>query len=299
MLDRIKDNVLAAVLALDFLTTSSKNFGLAHAWAERILGTHQISPEYLMHMYNALSNKEVEIDLIIEYVTKITGDSMKTAITDIQKCKKPDWKELKEEKLINAYDAMQTIYKKHFEQANPYVYTPEQIRDALSKINTIVDQIELKILFDEEAMKKTIKLLKIKDQKGLLTYTQDQSTEIEHMVPKNDIRINEKDILGFALLLVAQNKLKNIISNNPIAVIAYLNTTNHKDFKKAYSNMMDNYKAVSEYRSKYLYYFLRYDIKNISLKNFPTTPPEYNAELHIVILKDYYTFTINTNNKYD
>lgn len=52
------------------------------------------------------------------------------------------------------------------------------------------------------------------------------------MVPKNDIRINEKDILGFALLLVAQNKLKNIISSNPIAVIAYLNTTNHKDFKK-------------------------------------------------------------------
>ena len=90
MLDRIKDNVLAAVLALDFLTTSSKDFGLAHAWAERILGTHQVSPEYLMHMYNALSNKEVEIDLIIEYVTKITGDSMKTAITDIQKCKKPD-----------------------------------------------------------------------------------------------------------------------------------------------------------------------------------------------------------------
>ena len=120
--------------------------------------------------------------------------------------------------------------KKHFEQANPYVYTPEQIRDVLSKINTIVDQIELKILFDEEAMKKTIKLLKIKDQKGLLTYTHDQSTGIEHMVPKNDIRINEKDILGFALLLVAQNKLKNIISSNPIAVIAYLNTTNHKDF---------------------------------------------------------------------
>lgn len=85
MLDRIKDNVLAAVLALDFLTTSSKNFGLAHAWAERILGTHQVSPEYLMHMYNALSNKEVEIDLIIEYVTKITGDSIKIAITDIQK----------------------------------------------------------------------------------------------------------------------------------------------------------------------------------------------------------------------
>ena len=168
---------------------------------------------------------------------------------------------------------MQTIYKKHFEQANPYVYTPEQIRDALSKINTIVDQIELKILFDEEAMKKAIKLLKIKDQKGLLIYTHDQSTEIEHMVPKNDIRINKEDILGFALLIVAQNKLKNIISSNPIAVIAYLNTTNHKDFKKAYSNMMDNYKAVSEYRSKYLYYFLRYNIKNISLKNFPTILP--------------------------
>ena len=160
MLDRIKDNVLAAILALDFLTTSSKDFGLAHAWAERILGTHQISPEYLMHMYNALSNKEVEIDLIIEYVTKITGDSMKTAITDIQKCKKPDWKELKEEKLINAYDAMQTIYKKHFEQANPYVYTTEQIRDALSKVNTLVNQIELKILFDEEAMKKNNKAFK-------------------------------------------------------------------------------------------------------------------------------------------
>ena len=90
MLDRIKDNVLAGVLALDFLTTSSKNFGLAHAWAERILGTHQVSPEYLMHIYNALTNKEVEIDVIIEYVTEITGDSMKTAITDIQKCKKPD-----------------------------------------------------------------------------------------------------------------------------------------------------------------------------------------------------------------
>ena len=116
MLDRIKDNVLPAVLALDFLTTSSKDFGLAHAWAERILTTpHQVSPEYLMYMYNALSNKEVEIDLIIEYVTEITGDSMKTAIADIQKCKKPDWKELKEEKLINAYDTMQTIYKKHFE----------------------------------------------------------------------------------------------------------------------------------------------------------------------------------------
>lgn len=43
-----------------------------------------------MHIYNALTNKEVEIDLIIEYVTEITGDSMKTAITDIQKCKKPD-----------------------------------------------------------------------------------------------------------------------------------------------------------------------------------------------------------------
>lgn len=63
--------------------------------------------------------------------------------------------------------------------------------------------------------------------------------------------------------------------------------------------MMDNYKAVSEYRSKYLDYFLRYDIKNIGLKNFPTTPPEYNAELNIVILKDYYTFTINTNNKHN
>ena len=35
------------------------------------------------------------------------------------------------------------------------------------------------------------------------------------------------------------------------------------------------------------------------IKNFPTILPEYNAKLHIVILKDYYTFTINTNNKYD
>ena len=286
----IKDNVLAAILAVDFLTTSSKDFGLAYAWAERIYTTHQMSPKYLVHIYNTLANQEIEVNAIIEFVIAITGDSAKAATNDILKCKKPNWKDLKEESLIKAYDAMQVVYKKHFEQDNPYVYTPDQIRDALSKINTLVDQIELKILFDEERMEKTIKLLKLKDQKGLLIYTQDQSTEIEHMVPKNDIRINEKDILGFALLLVAQNKLKNIISNNPIAVIAYLNTTNHKDFKKAYSNMMDNYKAVSEYRSKYLYYFLRYDIKNISLKNFPTTPPEYNAELHIVILKDYYKY---------
>lgn len=51
MLDRIKDNVLAAVLALDFLTTSSKDFGLAHAWAERILTTPPSSLTRISNVY--------------------------------------------------------------------------------------------------------------------------------------------------------------------------------------------------------------------------------------------------------
>lgn len=53
----VKDNVLAAVLVIDFLTTPSKDLEFAYGWAERILTTHQMSPEYLMHIYNAFSNK--------------------------------------------------------------------------------------------------------------------------------------------------------------------------------------------------------------------------------------------------
>ena len=295
----IKDNVLAAILAVDFLTTPSKDLGLAYAWAERILATIQVSPEYLTHIYNSLSNKEIEINAIIEYVTEITGNSVETAINDILKCKKPNWKDLKEESLIKAYDAMQVVYKKNYEQDNPYVYTPEQIRDVLSKVNALSNQIELKILFDEEEMAKTLKLFKCKDQRGLLEYTSEQAKEIEYMVPENSIRRSKEDVLDLALLLITKNKLRNMIISNPIATIAYLKTTNHKDFMRAYSNMIVNYRTINEYRSKYIDYLQQYNIKNISIKKFSATPPEYNNELHILILKDYYMLTINNLNKRD
>jgi len=293
----IKDNVLAAILAVDFLTTPSKDFGLAYAWAERILTTIQVSPEYLTHIYNSLSNQEIEISAIMDYVTAITGDSVDNAIRDIQNCKKPNLTSLQEDSLMKAYDAMQVVYQRNYEQDNPYVYTPEQIRDVLSKINVLADKIELKILFDEEEREKTLKLFKLKEQKGLLTYTSDQSKEIEHMVPKSTIRTSQEDIFGVALILVTENKLRNIITSNPVAVMAYLKTTNQRDFIKAYNDIMGNYRIANEYMSKYMDYLQQYDIKNTNIKNFSTKQAEYNDELHILLLKDYYESIINRLNK--
>ena len=293
----IKDNVLAAIFAVDFLTTPSKDFGLAYAWAERILTTIQVSPEYLTHIYNSLSNQEIEISAIMDYVTAITGDSVDNAIRDIQNCKKPNLTSLQEDSLMKAYDAMQVVYQRNYEQDNPYVYTPEQIRDALSKINVLADKIELKILFDEEEREKTLKLFKLKEQKGLLTYTSDQSKEIEHMVPKSTIRTSQEDIFGVALILVTENKLRNIITSNPVAVMAYLKTTNQRDFIKAYNDTMGNYRIANEYMSKYMDYLQQYDIKNTNIKNFSTKQAEYNDELHILLLKDYYESIINRLNK--
>ena len=293
----IKDNVLAAIFAVDFLTTPSKDFGLAYAWAERILTTIQVSPEYLTHIYNSLSNQEIEISAIMDYVTAITGDSVDNAIRDIQNCKKPNLTSLQEDSLMKAYDAMQVVYQRNYEQDNPYVYTPEQIRDVLSKINVLVDKIELKILFDEEEREKTLKLFKLKEQKGLLTYTSDQSKEIEHMVPKSTIRTSQEDIFGVALILVTENKLRNIITSNPVAVMAYLKTTNQRDFIKAYNDIMGNYSIANEYMSKYMDYLQQYDIKNTNIKNFSTKQAEYNDELHILLLKDYYESIINRLNK--
>lgn len=293
----IKDNVLAAIFAVDFLTTSSKDFGLAYAWAERILTTIQVSPEYLTHIYNSLSNQEIEISAIMDYVTAITGDSVDNAIRDIQNCKKPNLTSLQEDSLMKAYDAMQVVYQRNYEQDNPYVYTPEQIRDVLSKINVLADKIELKILFDEEEREKTLKLFKLKEQKGLLTYTSDQSKEIEHMVPKSTIRTSQEDIFGVALILVTEDKLRNIITSNPVAVMAYLKTTNQRDFIKTYNDIMDNYRIANEYMSKYMDYLQQYDIKNTNVKNFSTKQAEYNDELHILLLKDYYESIINRLNK--
>ena len=293
----IKDNVLAAIFAVDFLTTPSKDFGLAYAWAERILTTIQVSPEYLTHIYNSLSNQEIEISAIMDYVTAITGDSVDNAIKDIQNCKKPNLTSLQEDTLMKAYDAMQVVYQRNYEQDNPYVYTPEQIRDVLSKINVLADKIELKILFDEEEKEKTLKLFKLKEQKGLLTYTSDQSKEIEHMVPKSTIRTSQEDIFGVALILVTENKLRNIITSNPVAVMAYLKTTNQRDFIKTYNDIMDNYRIANEYMSKYMDYLQQYDIKNTNIKNFSAKQAEYNDELHILLLKDYYESIINRLNK--
>ena len=293
----IKDNVLAAIFAVDFLTTPSKDFGLAYAWAERILTTIQVSPEYLTHIYNSLSNQEIEINAIMDYVTAITGDSVDNAIRDIQNCKKPNLTSLQEDSLMKAYDAMQVVYQRNYEQDNPYVYTPEQIRDVLSKINVLVDKIELKILFDEEEREKTLKLFKLKEQKGLLTYTSDQSKEIEHMVPKSTIRTSQEDIFGVALILVTENKLRNIITSNPVAVMAYLKTTNQRDFIKTYNDIMGNYRIANEYMSKYMDYLQQYDIKNTNIKNFSAKQAEYNDELHILLLKDYYESIINRLNK--
>ena len=293
----IKDNVLAAILAVDFLTTPSKDFGLAYAWAERILTTIQVSPEYLTHIYNSLSNQEIEISAIMDYVTAITGDSVDNVIRDIQNCKKPNLTSLQEDSLMKAYDAMQVVYQRNYEQDNPYVYTPEQIRDVLSKINVLADKIELKILFDEEEREKTLKLFKLKEQKGLLTYTSDQSKEIEHMVPKSTIRTSQEDIFGVALILVTENKLRNIITSNPVAVMAYLKTTNQRDFIKTYNDIMGNYRIANEYMSKYMDYLQQYDIKNTNIKNFSKKQPEYNDELHILLLKDYYESIINRLNK--
>lgn len=293
----IKDNVLAAIFAVDFLTTPSKDFGLAYAWAERILTTIQVSPEYLTHIYNSLSNQEIEISAIMDYVTAITGDSVNNAIRDIQNCKKPNLKSLQEDSLMKAYDAMQVVYQRNYEQDNPYVYTPEQIRDVLSKINVLADKIELKILFDEEEREKTLKLFKLKEQKGLLAYTSDQSKEIEHMVPKSTMRTSQEDIFGVALILVAENKLTNIITSNPVAVMAYLKTTNQRDFIKTYNDIMGNYRIANEYMSKYMDYMQQYDIKNTNIKNFSAKQAEYNDELHILLLKDYYESIINRLNK--
>ena len=293
----IKDNVLAAILAVDFLTTPSKDFGLAYAWAERILTTIQVSPEYLTHIYNSLSNQEIEISAIMDYVTAITGDSVDNAIKGIQNCKKPNLTSLQEDSLMKAYDAMQVVYQRNYEQDNPYVYTPEQIRDVLSKINVLADKIELKILFDEEEREKTLKLFKLKEQKGLLAYTSDQSKEIEHMVPKSTIRTSQEDIFGVALILVTENKLRNIITSNPVAVMAYLKTTNQRDFIKTYNDIMGNYRIANEYMSKYMDYLQQYDIKNTNIKNFSTKQAEYNYELHILLLKDYYESIINRLNK--
>lgn len=293
----IKDNVLAAIFAVDFLTTPSKDFGLAYAWAERILTTIQVSPEYLTHIYNSLSNQEIEISAIMDYVTAITGDSVDNAIKDIQNCKKPNLISLQEDSLMKAYDAMQVVYQRNYEQDNPYVYTPEQIRDVLSKINVLADKIELKILFDEEEREKTLKLFKLKEQKGLLAYTSDQSKEIEHMVPKSTIRISQEDIFGVALILVTENKLRNIITSNPVAVMAYLKTTNQRDFIKTYNDIMGNYRIANEYMSKYMDYLQQYDIKNTNIKNFSAKQAEYNDELHILLLKDYYESIINRLNK--
>ena len=293
----IKDNVLAAILAVDFLTTPSKDFGLAYAWAERILTTIQVSPEYLTHIYNSLSNQEIEISAIMDYVTAITGDSVDNAIKGIQNCKKPNLTSLQEDSLMKAYDAMQVVYQRNYEQDNPYVYTPEQIRDVLSKINVLADKIELKILFDEEEREKTLKLFKLKEQKGLLAYTSDQSKEIEHMVPKSTIRTSQEDIFGVALILVTENKLRNIITSNPVAVMAYLKTTNQRDFIKTYNDIMGNYRIANEYMSKYMDYLQQYDIKNTNIKNFSKKQPEYNDELHILLLKDYYESIINRLNK--
>ena len=293
----IKDNVLAAILAVDFLTTPSKDFGLAYAWAERILTTSQVSPEYLTHIYNSLSNQEIEISAIMDYVTAITGDSVDNAIRDIQNCKKPNLTSLQEDSLMKAYDAMQVVYQRNYEQDNPYVYTPEKIRDVLSKINVLADKIELKILFDEEEREKTLKLFKLKEQKGLLTYTSDQSKEIEHMVPKSTIRTSQEDIFGVALILVTENKLRNIITSNPVAVMAYLKTTNQRDFIKTYNDIMGNYRIANEYMSKYMDYLQQYDIKNTNIKNFSAKQAEYNDELHILLLKDYYESIINRPNK--
>lgn len=293
----IKDNVLAAIFAVDFLTTPSKDFGLAYAWAERILTTIQVSPEYLTHIYNSLSNQEIEISAIMDYVTAITGDSVDNVIRDIQNCKKPNLTSLQEDSLMKAYDAMQVVYQRNYEQDNPYVYTPEQIRDVLSKINVLADKIELKILFDEEEREKTLKLFKLKEQKGLLTYTSDQSKEIEHMVPKSTIRTSQEDIFGVALILVTENKLRNIITSNPVAVMAYLKTTNQRDFIKTYNDIMGNYRIANEYMSKYMDYLQQYDIKNTNIKNFSKKQPEYNDELHILLLKDYYESIINRLNK--
>ena len=293
----IKDNVLAAIFAVDFLTTPSKDFGLAYAWAERILTTIQVSPEYLTHIYISLSNQEIEISAIMDYVTAITGDSVDNAIRDIQNCKKPNLTSLQEDSLMKAYDAMQVVYQRNYEQDNPYVYTPEQIRDVLSKINVLADKIELKILFDEEEREKTLKLFKLKEQKGLLTYTSDQSKEIEHMIPKSTIRTSQEDIFGVALILVTENKLRNIITSNPVAVMAYLKTTNQRDFIKTYNDIMGNYRIANEYMSKYMDYLQQYDIKNTNIKNFSKKQPEYNDELHILLLKDYYESIINRLNK--
>lgn len=293
----IKDNVLAAIFAVDFLTTPSKDFGLAYAWAERILTTIQVSPEYLTHIYNSLSNQEIEISAIMDYVTAITGDSVDNVIRDIQNCKKPNLTSLQEDSLMKAYDAMQVVYQRNYEQDNPYVYTPEQTRDVLSKINVLAGKIELKILFDEEEREKTLKLFKLKEQKGLLAYTSDQSKEIEHMVPKSTIRTSQEDIFGVALILVTENKLRNIITSNPVAVMAYLKTTNQRDFIKTYNDIMGNYRIANEYMSKYMDYMQQYDIKNTNIKNFSAKQAEYNDELHILLLKDYYESIINRPNK--
>ena len=200
---------------------------------------------------------------------------------------------------MKAYDAMQVVYQRNYEQDNPYVYTPEQIRDVLSKINVLVDKIELKILFDEEEMAKTLKLFKFKDQRGLLEYTSEQAKEIEHMVPKSAIRTSQEDLFGVALILITENKLRNIITSNPFAVMAYLKTTNQRDFIKTYNDIMNNYRIANEYISKYMDYLQQYDIKNINIKNFSAKQLEYSNELHILILKDYYMLTINNLNKRD
>ena len=198
---------------------------------------------------------------------------------------------------MKAYDAMQVVYQRNYEQDNPYVYTPEKIRDVLSKINVLADKIELKILFDEEEREKTLKLFKLKEQKGLLAYTSDQSKEIEHMVPKSTIRTSQEDIFGVALILVTENKLRNIITSNPVAVMAYLKTTNQRDFIKTYNDIMGNYRIANEYMSKYMDYLQQYDIKNTNIKNFSAKQAEYNDELHILLLKDYYESIINRPNK--
>ena len=233
----------------------------------------------------------------MDYVTAITCNSVDNAIRDIQNCKKPNLTILQEDSLMKAYDAMQVVYQRNYEQDNPYVYTPEQIRDVLSKINVLADKIELKILFDEEEREKTLKLFKLKEQKGLLTYTSDQSKEIEHMVPKSTIRASQEDIFGVALILVTENKLRNIITSNPVAVMAYLKTTNQRDFIKTYNDIMGNYRIANEYMSKYMDYLQQYDIKNTNIKNFSAKQAEYNDELHILLLKDYYESIINRLNK--
>jgi len=116
---------------------------------------------------------------------------------------KPDFRFIKDTKK----NVITLIVEEGFNK--PYLYKGKAYkRNDTSTVE--VDKIELKILFDEEEMAKTLKLFKFKDQRGLLEYTSEQAKEIEHMVPKSAIRTSQEDLFGVALILITENKLRNM-----------------------------------------------------------------------------------------